>query len=619
MFDFEAELKNLPEEPGVYLMHDKTETVIYVGKAKILKNRVRQYFQNSAAHTPKVKAMVSNIAYFEYIVTDSEVEALVLECNLIKKYRPKYNILLKDDKHYPYIKVTMNEAYPKVVMTRKPQPDGAKYFGPYVGITTVKNTLDVVQKIFKPPVCRRKFPDDIGKGRPCLNYHIKNCFAPCAGNVSQEEYRSVFQDICAFLGGNHKQLLKEMEEQMRWASETLEFERAAALRDKIKSIRALEEKQKVIETDHFADKDVIAFSKGEDMVFFEVFFIRDGKVIGHENYRIENTGDMLKNDLMSDFVKQFYAGSIDLPEEIVLQFGFEDEAVVADWLREKRGKKVVLTVPKRGEKLRLVEMVKKNADIARDNYSIKILKRTRSRVMEDFAQALGLEAPPKRIEAYDISNISGQDSVGAMVVFEDGKPVNSKYRQFKIKYVEGADDYASTQEVIYRRFRRALEEQQAVDEGRLLLANAKFLPLPDLILADGGKGHVGAICEMLEQLDMEIPVFGMVKDDRHRTRALIRADNSEIEMNPLGNVFHFVTRVQDEVHRYAITYFRKLHRKNTMHSQLDDIPGVGEKTRNKLLMHFKSVEGIKKASIDELSGVVGEKTAVKIREALANW
>ena len=619
MFDLEAELKKLPDQPGVYLMHNREGTIIYVGKAKILKNRVRQYFQNNAQHTPKVKAMVANIAYFEYIITDSEVEALVLECNLIKKHRPKYNILLKDDKQYPYIKVTIQEDYPKISMTRRLLNDGAKYFGPYMGSETVRNTIDVVQKIFHPPLCRRKFPDDIGKGRPCLNYHIKNCFAPCRGGVSREDYREVFFRICSFLEGNHKQLLTDMEAQMREASANLAFEKAAALRDEIKAINALEQKQKIIKTDSIADKDVIAYARGDNMAFFEVFFIRGGKLIGRESYQLKDTDDVSKNDLMSDFVKQFYSVSVNLPEEILMQVGFDDSDVIRDWLREKRGKKVILTVPKRGEKAELIKMVKKNADIARDNYEIRVMKREKNQYLEEFTKALGLERPPARIEAYDISNISGRDSVGAMVVFENGKPANKKYRHFKIQSVEGADDYASTQEVIYRRFRHALEEQNAIDAGELRQEDAKFLPLPDLILADGGKGHVGAIMEMLEQIDTEVPVFGMVKDDRHRTRALMAPDGREIEMNPVGSVFHFVTRIQDEVHRFAISYFRRLRTKTAFHSKLDDVPGVGEKRRKQLIDAFGSVEGIKQASLDEVAAVVGNALALKVKEGLSNY
>ncbi len=612
MFDIKEELKNLPEQPGVYLMHSADDTIIYVGKAKILKNRVRQYFQNSAAHTPKVRAMVSNIAYFEYIVTDTEMEALVLECNLIKKHKPKYNILLKDDKHYPYIKVTVNEQYPRVFMTRKMQNDGARYFGPYSGSNTIKNTLDIIQKIFHPPMCTRKFPEDIGKGRPCLNYHIKNCFAPCTGGVSNRQYRNVFFEICSFLEGKHTALVKSLEDEMKAASRELEFERAAVLRDKIASIKAIDEKQKIINSKQ-TDSDIIALITSENRAFTEVFFVRSGKIIGRENYRIDDAADLTDKQIMTDFVKQFYANAGYIPQEVILEVEIEDMDLVRDWLSERRGKSVSLQVPKRGEKKQLIEMVKKNAEIAADNFKVEKLKyEQKNSVLTRLAACLRLENEPKRIESYDISNISGSENVGAMVVFRNGYPDRKAYRKFKIKGFDGQDDYAAMREVIYRRFRHALEESEAIEQGKMSVEDAKFLPLPDLILLDGGKGHVSAIKTLLEEIDTDVPLFGMVKDNKHRTRAMVSAEGKEIEISMISNVFNFVTKIQDEVHRTAITYHRQLHRSQAVKSELDDIKGVGEKRRAALLEHFKSVDKIKEASLEELFEAVDQRTAKSV-------
>lgn len=605
MFDLQQELKNLPLDPGVYIMHNAADEVIYVGKAKVLKNRVRQYFQNSSNHTPKVRAMVAKIAYFEYIITDSEVEALVLECNLIKKYRPRYNILLKDDKHYPYIKVTLNEPYPRIFMTRTLAKDGAKYFGPYMGTNTIRNMLEVIQKIFLPPTCHRKFPEDIGKGRPCLNYHIKACFAPCIGNVTKEEYRKVFYDICSFLEGKHKNLVKILQQEMEQAAEQLEFEKAAMLRDKIRSISALEEKQKIINASHQIDEDIIAFYTAENFGYFEVFFVRGGKLLGRENYRIDHLKDADETQLMTDFVKQFYADSIYVPQQILLETTVEDQETIEEWLSGRRGRKVQISVPARGEKRRLVELVKKNAQLAVDNELVKLKKyEEKNNVLQDFAKILGLEKIPRRIESYDISNIAGSENVASMVVFEHGRPAKKKYRKFKIKSFEGADDYASMQEVLYRRFRRALEEEEAVAEGTMQETDTKFLPLPDLLLIDGGKGHLHAVKEILEQMEIELPVFGMVKDNRHRTRALI-GTNGEISLSPISSVFHLITRIQDEVHRTAISYHRQLHRKNSITSELDQIEGIGEKRKKALLTAFGSVDKIRAMTAEQLAAAEG--------------
>ena len=614
MFDLEEELKNLPDEPGVYLMHDASDTIIYVGKAKILKNRVRQYFRKNSNHTPKVLAMVKNIAYFEYIVTDSETEALALECNLIKKYRPKYNILLKDDKHYPYIKITINEDYPKIFQVRKLQKDGAKYYGPYVCGATIKNTLEIIQKLFIPPTCRRKFPQDIGKGRPCLNYHINNCFAPCTGKVSKDEYRDVFFDICRFLDGNHKDLIASLKEEMKNASKNLEFEKAAMIRDKINAISDIEEKQKIINTDKQTDKDVIAASLSESIAFCEVFFIRSGKVLGRESYKIDNTENSTPQEILTDFIKQFYQTAY-IPSEILTEYEIDDIDAISEWLRSKKHKKVTISSPKRGEKLKIVKMVKKNADMALDNYKIRVMKeREKNTILEALKDTLGLDIMPNRIEAYDISNISGADNVAGMVVFENGKPAKRKYRIFKIKSFEGADDYASMKEVIYRRFRHALDEEEEIKQGRLSRKDAKFLPLPDLILLDGGKGHVSVISELMDMMEYDIPLFGMVKNDKHRTRGLI-SKSGEIEISPSSAIFKLITFIQDEVHKTAIEYHRKLHGK--IESELDKISGIGEKRRKALLTYFGSVDKIKEADIDELLMV--KEMDRKSAEAVYNY
>lgn len=599
MFDFEEEIKNLPEQPGVYLMHDKDGKVIYVGKAKILKNRVRQYFRKSSNHTPKVLAMVAQVAYFEYIITDSEREALALECNLIKKYRPKYNILLKDDKQYPYIKVTINEPYPRIYAVRGTRSDGARYFGPYMGKGTVKNTIEIIRKLFRPPTCTRRFPEDIRKGRPCLNYHINACFAPCTGNVTKEEYRRVFFEICRFLEGRHAELIDELTAEMKEASAAMEYERAAACRDKINSIREVCDRQKINNNDHRVDADVIAAASEDSIAYTEVFFIRGGRVIGREHYRIENARGAEKGELIGDFIQQFYSGGDNIPDEIIAETEPEDKEIMEQWLRSMKGKKVTLTVPKRGEKTKLVSMVRMNAEKALANHKLRLLKeKEKSGVLKSMQELLGLEKEPVRIEAYDISNIQGEDNVAAMAVFEYGRPAKKKYRRFKIQTVEGADDYASMREVIYRRFRHGLEEEQQIAEGTLNIRDAKFLPYPDIVLLDGGKGHLAAISELMEQMDNDTPVFGMVKNDRHRTAGLIGREG-EIEINPQSPLFRLLTHIQDEVHDAAITYFRKLHSK--IDSELDAIPGIGEKRRVALLTKFGSIEKIRAAEVEELA------------------
>lgn len=614
MFDFEDEIKNLPEQPGVYLMHNKDGEVIYVGKAKILKNRVRQYFRKNKSHTPKVLAMVAQTAYFEYIITDSEREALALECNLIKKYKPKYNILLKDDKQYPYIKVSVNEPYPRVLSVHRMTEDGAKYYGPYMGKGTIKNTLDIIQKLFKPPTCTRRFPQDIRKGRPCLNYHINNCIAPCTGNISKEEYRKVFFEICRFLEGKDGELVKELTEEMQKASEAMQYERAAVCRDKIRSIREVMDRQKITNTAKHNDVDVIAAAYEDELAFIEVFFIRGGRVIGRENYRMENMRGVGVSDMITDFVEQFYADCDFIPDEIITETELLESGLIAEWLRELKKKKVVLTAPKRGEKVQMVSMVKMNAQKALSNHKLRVLKeKEKSGVLEELQNLLSLDKLPNRIEAYDISNIQGADNVAAMAVFEYGRPAKRKYRRFRIKTVEGADDYASMSEVIYRRFRHGLEEERQIAEGTLNMRDAKFLPYPDLVLLDGGKGHLRVITELMEQMDNDTPVFGMVKNDRHRTRGLVGADG-EVEISAQSPVFRLITHIQDEVHDTAITYFRKLHEK--IESELDKIPGIGEKRRIALLTKYGNIDKIKSAEVSDLADT--DSMDIKSAEAVYN-
>ncbi|MBQ3124717.1 MAG: excinuclease ABC subunit UvrC [Clostridia bacterium] len=615
MFDFEDEIKKLPQKPGVYLMYNKDSEVIYVGKAKILKNRVTQYFRKNSNHTPKVLAMVAQVAYFEYIITDSEREALALECNLIKKYRPKYNILLKDDKQYPYIKVSINEAYPRVSMVRRTADDGAKYFGPYMGKGTIKNTLEIIQRLFKPPTCKRRFPQDIKKGRPCLNYHINNCIAPCTGNVSKDEYRKVFFEICRFLEGKYSDLVKELSEEMKLASASLQFERAAVLRDRINSIKELSDRQKITDATHQNDTDVIAVASDNSVAFIEVFFIRSGNVIGREYYKIENVKDASGGEIITDFIKQFYAGCDFIPSEILTEYELTETELLADWLRKLKNRRVTLACPKRGEKAKLVAMVKINAEKALSNYKINQLKiKENSGVLELLKNTLSLDKIPARIESYDISNISGTNNVAAMAVFEYGRPAKRKYRQFKIKTVEGADDYASMSEVIYRRFRHGMEEEEQIASGQLNIRDAKFLPYPDLILLDGGKGHLSVIGELMEMMDNDTPVFGMVKNNHHRTRALV-GTNGEVDISAIPPVFKLITHIQDEVHDAAITYFRKLHQK--IDSELDKIPGIGEKRRLALLTKYGNIGKIKEATIEELADT--ESMDLRAAENIYNY
>ena len=606
-------LGNLPSDPGVYIMKDKTGKVIYVGKAKILKNRVRQYFQNTDKHAPKVAAMVSKVDTFEYILTDSEMEALILECNLIKKYRPYYNILLKDDKNYPYIKVT-NEPYPKIRFVRKMQKDGAKYFGPYTGGFAVREAIDLACKLFQIPTCEIRLPGDLGKKRACINAQIGRCCAPCEKMISEEEYGKRIKDACLFLGGGATELLEKMTAEMQEAAENLEFEKAASLRDKINGIRQMDKKQKIV-SDRYANEDIIGFYSQDNRTFAEVFFVRSGRLIGRHDAIISGTADMSEEEVASNFIKQFYSGADFIPQSIYIQFACEETELLSVWLTELAGRSVKIHTPQRGEKKALVDMANKNAKQSALNYMLKNAEGRKGikRLILDLKEELGLDNPPYRIESYDISNTAGEDNVGSMIVFVNGEPARSRYRRFKIETAQGGDDYHSMAEMIFRRIRHAREEEAQIETGELLKEDAKFLPLPDCIFLDGGKGHLSVISELLELTDTDIPLFAMVKDDKHRTSALLRTDGSRVGLKPKSEEFRLVSAIQEEVHRFAITYHRTLRGKSMKGSSLEKIDGVGAKTAQKLLKHFKTIHAIREADAETLrSAGVSMKVAENI-------
>ncbi|MGI6668545.1 MAG: excinuclease ABC subunit UvrC [Acetivibrionales bacterium] len=613
MFDIQEELKKLPDKPGVYLMKDKNGDVIYVGKAVVLKNRVRQYFHPSTAHTPKVAAMVEKISEFECIVTDTELEALILECNLIKDLKPKYNILLRDDKNYPYIKVTMNEEYPRIFMTRRVEDDGACYFGPYSNVFSVRETINLIRRIFPVRSCKRVLPRDIGKGRPCLYYHIRQCLAPCSGKIDKDEYRSMMQDVCSFLDGKQDMVIERLERQMKEAADNLDFEQAAAIRDKLASIRHISEEQKVLSVDG-ADRDIIGFAANKTDTCVQVFFIRKGKLLGREFFIIEGSGEGELAELASSFLKQFYGDASVIPPEIIAAVDFDDIRVVEDWLSSKRGGRVRIRVPKRGEKLHLAEMVSENARIELERFSGKTAEgKTVKECLEELASILGLPEPPVRLEAYDISNTGSSEMVASMVVFTKGLPDKKEYRRFKIRSVDVQNDYASMQEALYRRFRRAMKDKQDKEEGhevnhdndgRREKKREGFENLPDLVMLDGGLGHVNAAKQVLEELNISIPVCGMVKDDRHRTRGLVLPDR-EIDLKDNIALLRFVTSIQDEAHRFALDYNKKLRAKRYSKSILDEVEGIGPKRKKALLRHFGSLSRIRQAGIDDLQAVEG--------------
>ena len=595
MFLIEEELKKLPGKPGVYIMHGEKDEIIYVGKAVSLKNRVRQYFQSSRNKGAKIEQMVTHITRFEYIVTDSELEALVLECNLIKEHRPKYNTMLKDDKTYPFIKVTVNEPYPRVLFSRTMKKDKAKYFGPYTSSTAVKDVIELVRKIYMVRSCNRNLPRDCGKDRPCLYYHMKQCTAPCQGNVSEEAYKQNIGQVLHFLNGNYKETIDQLTEKMMAASEDMRFEDAAGYRDLINSIRRIGERQKIT-TYGEEDRDIIAVAmdESEDLreqdAVVQVFFMRGGRLIGRDNFFLRVARGDTKAQVLSSFLKQFYAGTPFIPAEIMMQTEIEDGEIIEDWLSARRKQRVHIRVPKKGTKEKLVELAKENAwmVLSKDRERIKREEGRTIGAVKEIEDWLGLK-DIVRMEAYDISNISGFESVGSMVVYEKGKPKRSDYRKFKIKWVQGPNDYASMEEVLTRRFTH--ESKGEYDS---------FSILPDLILMDGGRGQVNIARKVLGELGIDIPVCGMVKDDNHRTRG-VYFNNVEIPIDTSGEGFHLVTRIQDEAHRFAIEYHRSLRSKEQVHSVLDDIPGIGETRRKALMRRFRSIENIRDASVEELS------------------
>lgn len=615
MFDIEEELKKLPPKPGVYIMHDKKDSIIYVGKAVSLKNRVRQYFQASRNVTPKIARMIEQIDHFEYIITDSELEALVLECNLIKEHRPKYNTMLMDDKGYPFIKATVGEAYPRLLFARQPKRDKAKYFGPYTSAAAVKDTLLLMQKIYHIRTCHRVLPRDTGKERPCLNYHIKQCKAPCQGYISMEEYQESFKQALEFLSGNYGQVINMLEEKMAKAAEEFAFEEAAEFRDLLNSVKQIAQKQKIT-SQAMDDKDIIAMAKAGEEAVVQVFFIRSGKLIGRDHFHFNEVEHDSRGEILTAFIKQFYAGTPYIPKILLVQEEIGENEVISQWLGKKKGQKVYIQVPKKGEKERLIELAAKNASLVLQQDSEK-LKREEARTIGAVREVEQWLSIPSilRIESYDISNINGFESVGSMVVYEKGKPKRNDYRKFKIKSIKGPDDYGSMKEILTRRFTHGLNEQMELKEKNMENHMGSFSVFPDLIMMDGGKGQVNVAKEVLNELHLNIPVCGMVKDDKHRTRGLY-FENQEIPIDTHKEGFHLITRIQDETHRFAIEYHRSLRGKTQVHSILDDIKGVGETRRKALIRYFKSLEAIKEASMEEIAAApsMNEKAARAVYE-----
>ncbi len=606
MFNLEEELKKLPAKPGVYLMHDKSDTIIYVGKAISLKNRVRQYFQASRHVTPKIQRMIDQIAYFEYIITDSELEALVLECNLIKEYSPRYNTMLKDGKSYPFLKATIHEEYPRLVFSRQMKRDNAKYYGPFISGKAIRDTIDVLSKVYHLRTCNRALPRDIGKDRPCLYYQMKQCKAPCQGYISAEEYRQNFAKALSFLEGNQKSILDELHRQMDEAAENMDFEEAAVYRDYIQSLTMISQRQKITSEER-EDRDIIAMARDKDEAVVQVFFVRDGKIIGREHYYLTGVADEPEEAVLSAFLKQMYAGTPYIPKELFMETEPDDMESILKWLAGKRGSKVYLRVPKRGNKERLMELAKKNARLILTQDAEK-LKREQARTtgaMKELGDWLGLSV--NRVESFDISNINGFETVGSMVVYENGKPKKNDYRKFRIRSVTGPDDYGSMEEMLTRRFTH--KDRHGSDQFDA------FSIFPDLILMDGGKGQVNVCERVLENLGVHIPVCGMVKDDHHRTRGLFY-QNDEIPIDTHSEGFHLITRIQDETHRFAIEYHRLLRSKGQVHSILDEIPGIGPGRRKALMKYYESLEKIQNATVEELRLVpsMNEKAAQSVAD-----
>lgn len=602
MFDIQEELKKLPDHPGVYLMHDAGDAIIYIGKAISLRNRVRQYFQSSRNKGPKIEKMVTHIARFEYILTDSELEALVLECNLIKEHRPKYNTMLKDDKTYPYIKVTLGETYPRVLFSRQMKKDKSRYYGPYTSAAAVRDTIDLIRKLYQIRGCNRVLPRDEGKDRPCLNYHIHQCSAPCQGYISQEAYRERIRQAMDFLNGKYAVILDDLEKQMTQAAANLDFERAAECRDLLNSVKQIAQKQKITSFDG-EDRDVIALAMDDRDAVVQVFFVRQGKLIGREHFHVTIGTEDTPREVMSTFIRQYYAGTPFIPREIMLQMEVDDAEVISQWLSSRSGHRCVIRVPKKGSREKLVELAAQNAEM--------VLTRDRERIRREEGRTIGAVKEiaawldigyVSRMEAYDISNINGFESVGSMVVYEKGKPCRSDYRRFKLRTVAGPDDYASMREVLVRRFTHGIAERKENHSRSLGDEYGSFTRFPDLILMDGGKGQVNIALAVLDELGLSIPVCGMVKDDHHRTRGLYY-NNVEIPIDTHSEGFHLITRIQDEAHRFAIEYHRSLRSKEQVHSVLDDIPLIGTERRKALMREFQSLEAIRDADEQTLAAV----------------
>ena len=607
MFNLEEELKKLPASPGVYLMHNDRDEIIYIGKAVSLKNRVRQYFQSSRNKTAKITQMVSHIAWFEYILTDSELEALVLECNLIKEHRPRYNTMLKDDKSYPYIKATVGEDFPRLLFSRDMKKDGkSRYFGPYTSAGAVKDTLELIHKLYKIRTCSRVLPRDIGKERPCLKYHIKQCSAPCQGYISKEDYRASFDQALDFLSGKYGPLIHSLEDKMQEASLVMEYERAIEYRELLNSVKQVAQKQKITSSSE-ADRDIIAMARDEQDAVVQVFFIREGKLIGRDHFHLRAAVEEEEGDILDSFVKQFYAGTPFIPRELWLQYPVADEKVISQWLTARKGQKVKLVVPQKGQKERLVELAARNAALVLGQDKER-LKRDEQRTIGAVRQITGLMGIEgvRRIEAYDISNTSGVESVGSMVVYEDGRPKRSDYRKFKIRTVQGPNDYASMREVLTRRFSHGLREMEELKDQEEELGS--FTRFPDLIMMDGGRGQVNIALEVLGELGLSIPVCGMVKDDSHRTRGLYY-ENRELPIDRHSEGFRLITRIQDEAHRFAIEYHRSLRGKGQVHSLLDEIPGIGPTRRKALMRAFGDIESVREAGEEALAAVPGMNRA----------
>lgn len=615
MFDIAEELKKLPDEPGVYIMHDSRDVIIYIGKAVSLRKRVHQYFQPSHDEGIKKAQMVKQIARFEYIVTDSELEALVLECNLIKEHCPKYNTMLRDDKTYPYIKVTLGEDFPRVLFSRQQNKDKSRYFGPYTSAGAVKDTIELVNKIYRLRTCSRRLPRDTGKERPCLNYHIHQCMGPCQGYITKEEYRKRVDAVVEFLNGNYAPVIRSLEQKMNEASEELEFEKAIEYRELLNSVKKIAQKQKITHTDG-EDKDIVALAADEQDAVVQVFFIRDGKLIGRDHFYVRIGTEDTKGQILGSFLKQFYSGTPFIPREIMLPEEVGEQAVLADWLSEKRGGRVYIRVPQKGMKEKLVELAKKNAELvlSQDREKIKREEGRTIGALKEIEKLLDMEGL-QRVEAFDISNTSGFESVGSMIVYEKGKPKRSDYRKFKLRTVSGPDDYASMYEVLTRRFTHGMQELEEIGGKELTEEYGSFTRFPDLIMMDGGRGQVNIALKVLDELHLNIPVCGMVKDDNHRTRGLYY-NNVEIPIDRRSEGFKLITRIQDEAHRFAIEYHRSLRSKEQVHSVLDDIPGIGPARRKALMRKYQSLEAIRQAGEEDLAATdtMNEKAAQSVYE-----